>query len=84
MKAYRIESAREALLNFGERDGDLLDCYEADITDLIADLLHLAEAEGVDPESVLRMAKMHWEGERVDDYQKACLKHGSLPPNMGA
>ena len=84
MKAYRIESAREALLNFGERDGDLLDCYETDIIDLIADLLHLAEAEGVDPESVLRMAKMHWEAERVDDYQKACLKHGSLPPNMGA
>ena len=64
MKAYRIESAREALLNFGERDGDLLDCYEADTTDLIADLLHLAEAEGVDPRYVAHMALGHWEAER--------------------
>ena len=78
MKAYRIESAREALLNFGERDGDLLDCYEADITDLIADLLHLAEAEGVDPESVLRMAKMHWEAERVAEARLSAAQYGGL------
>ena len=64
MKAYCIEAARKALLNFVEWDGGPLYTYETDIIDLITDLLHLAEAEGADPRFVARAALGHWEAER--------------------
>lgn len=34
------------------------------ITDLISDLLHLCDREGLDAEEIVDNAKMHWEAER--------------------
>ena len=37
---------------------------EANIIDLITNLLHLAHQEGLDPQAILRMAETHFEEER--------------------
>ena len=34
------------------------------IVDVIADLLHLAEAEGLGVDDILRLARFHWSAER--------------------
>ena len=39
-------------------------CYEDSIRDLMADLLHLCDREGIDTEAVLASAKFNWECER--------------------
>lgn len=44
-----------------------MDCRIIDdstIVDLIADLLHFCDSKKIDGESVLRIAKSHWEAER--------------------
>ncbi len=61
--ADRAEHAECALEAFNSARDDS-DDYEADITDLIADLGHLCDKQDVDFESVLRMAKENWEAER--------------------
>lgn len=33
-------------------------------TDLVSDILHLLEREGVEPERVMRVAEDHWRAER--------------------
>jgi hypothetical protein len=37
------------------------------ITDLIADLLHLARQRGEDPDAILRRAEMHFVAEEMED-----------------
>ena len=39
-------------------------CYEDSIRDLMADLLHLCDREGVDGHKLLRTVKQDWEYER--------------------
>lgn len=43
-----------------------LDCMDigSAIADAIADLLHLADREGVDGHRLLTMAEIHWQSER--------------------
>nr|MBI3613943.1 hypothetical protein [Nitrospirota bacterium] len=39
---------------------------DEDIIDLVADLLHLADREGIDVDRLLGCARMHWDAERKD------------------
>lgn len=59
----RADRARRALNAYLETKGES-DTDEADITDLIADLLHLAAAEEIDTEPILRVAEINFESER--------------------
>jgi membrane-bound ClpP family serine protease len=58
----RIGHAGNALAAYLESKGEDRD-GDASIVDLVADLLHMAKAEGHDPEAVLRMATSHVEAE---------------------
>src|SRR6267142_4038073 len=44
---------------------------EEDITDLIADLYHLAQAENIDAERVAQLAMIHFKGELTDKFANA-------------
>ena len=55
----RIEIALSALEGTPEYDKS-----EDNIVDLIADLLHLAHAQGFDTEAITRMATNHFEAEK--------------------
>jgi hypothetical protein len=57
--ADRIRDGRNALTVFGQLDG-------RDIRDLIADLLHVARADGLDPRAEMDSAWSHFEAE-VDE-----------------
>lgn len=62
----RAERARVALEQYVISRGEVFENSSSEITDLIADLLHLAEHtdEGDDPvESTLFLARMHYEAE---------------------
>jgi hypothetical protein len=50
---------------FDTIDGDNL---ETGIYDLLADLLHLAKDNGIDPDEMIRMGKMHFEAEIDDEH----------------
>ncbi len=52
----RIADARKALIAHGQLDG-------CDIRDLIADLLHLAHSEGLDPDEEIQSARSHFHTE---------------------
>lgn len=58
---YRVELA-ERTMRYSPYDKD--DCTECAIVDLISDMLHLAQSEGLDPAEVLRMANTHYEEEK--------------------
>jgi hypothetical protein len=56
------ESARVALLAYLSRQGSTGQ-REFEIVDLVADLLHLARDEGIDPETVTARAELHYRAE---------------------
>jgi len=56
----RAEKARYALYPYFEADPDEL----ANLTDLLADLMHYSKLAGVDFESAMRIAEMHFEEEK--------------------
>ena len=64
LKQHRIKDARHTLLHHGERTGELLFGYDVDVPELIADLLHLAEAEGLDAQKILMQANQWFEHEK--------------------
>ena len=47
----------------GGKLGELVDTLEADLIDLITDLLHLAHRRDEDAHLILRMAEMHFKDE---------------------
>ena len=66
----RAERARNALHAYIEARGEAFENSSSEITDLIADLLHLAADldEGVDPiDSTIRLARMHFDAERAEE-----------------
>jgi hypothetical protein len=66
----RADRARTALQAYIEARGETFENSSSEITDLIADLLHLAADldEGFDPiESTIHLARMHFEAERAEE-----------------
>lgn len=61
----RAEWARAALSAYNDAKGEDLDAIDTDVTDLMADLLHLVDEEGGNTESVLRMVHVHYAEERT-------------------
>jgi hypothetical protein len=62
----RARRAYEALRQYVEASGEAFEENSSEISDLIADLLHLAARwdQGDDPvDSTLRLARMHFEAE---------------------
>jgi hypothetical protein len=47
----------------------MFDCLESVVIDLIADLLHLANMEGLDVNSICKMAVIHVSAETNSGYQ---------------
>lgn len=60
----RAEWAEEALAVFREDKYPERDDHEAPIMDLISDLLHLADREGLDGEALLEAGRGMWQDER--------------------
>ena len=60
----RAQIAEQALDN--TRDGEMGEELECEIIDLITNLLHLADAKGLDTDVVANMARMHFEEEKND------------------
>ncbi|MDA8140775.1 MAG: hypothetical protein M0036_19175 [Desulfobacteraceae bacterium] len=60
----RIERAMTAMssANYGENDS-----LDAGMCDLIADLLHFCAQEGLDFDSILNTARMHFEAESEEE-----------------
>ena len=46
--------------------GSTMTGMDEDIIDLVADLLHLADGEGLDVDRILRCARMHRDAERTE------------------
>lgn len=61
-RAYRAE---DCLALYRQRRG-FTDCTGSEICDLIADLLHLAEREGLDVDAIHRIARQHWAEEQAE------------------
>ena len=64
----RIRDAALALHTYKDALGHEYDdeeTEESSITDLMADLLHLADAEGLDHESIHRMSELHFRAEQT-------------------
>jgi len=60
----RVDLARDACEDFAESTGQSVeDELHNIITDLMADLLHLANRNGLCADSLLRRANMHYEAE---------------------
>ena len=62
--AVAVEAFRDVCV------GDPLDSPDGmkdAIGDLIADLLHLARAEGIDPQAMLHNGRMHFEAEEEEE-----------------
>jgi hypothetical protein len=65
----RARRAYEALRQYVEDSGEAFEESSSEISDLIADLLHLAARwdQGDDPiDSTLRLARMHFDAERSE------------------
>lgn len=60
----RANSAQEALNSYDAARVKMFGETETLVTDLIADLLHYCDREGIDTEPVLRMAQEHHQEER--------------------
>jgi hypothetical protein len=74
----RAQWAREALIAFtartwGGRHPDTMDRgdLECAVYDLIADLLHYADRQGFETDSVLASAVLHFEAEQREEAQNA-------------
>lgn len=61
---HRIEMARRAVLAHDTELDGFEDLYDEPVIDLLTDLMHLCEDEGIDWESAFRMAEMHYEEEK--------------------
>ncbi len=73
----RVRQARCALKAYGHnRHPVRTDFYETEeaITDLIADLYHLAQSENIDVEAVARQALEHFKAELIADTNPDSLK----------
>jgi hypothetical protein len=66
--ADRVEDARNALVGYAQGDGE-------DVRDLIADLMHLCDADGLDPETEIQSARSHYYTE------KGCYSSEGRDPN---
>lgn len=58
---YRVELAQRTM-SYSPYEKD--DCVECAMADLISDMLHLAQFEGLDPAAILKMAEVHYEEEK--------------------
>ena len=58
-RAWKAATRYQQAAN-GDSDGDIAD---ETITDLLTDLMHFCDEQGIDFESCLRMANMHYEAE---------------------
>jgi hypothetical protein len=56
----RTQIAETILIEYCRVKGEPLDCQEAGITDLITDLMYLAQANDLDGFALSRMAQMHF------------------------
>ena len=66
----RADYGREACETFCESAGmDMENDMPSVVVDLIANLLHLADQEGMCAESVLRTATMHFEAETGEEIE---------------
>lgn len=63
----RIERARRAVNAWTEGQDFFTEETEEVVTDIVTDLLHLAAERGVDQDTVLRVAQMHFEEESEKD-----------------
>jgi len=61
----RIELAETVLKDYCRLKGEPLDSYETGITDLITDLMHLAQKEDLDGIVLSGMAMLHFEAEKL-------------------
>lgn len=59
----RAEWARVGVMAFADETGIGNEDMHTQIGDLLADLMHLADLEGLDWETVVRRATMHYEDE---------------------
>lgn len=80
----RAERARTALRQYVEARGEVFEDSSSEITDLIADLLHLTVRidQGDDPvESTLRLARLHFdaEHENPEETGRADTASGFIP-----
>ena len=66
----RADDAYRTMLVWRQRTGRA-ECWEEDIRDLIADLLHLSVQYGLDPEHECQMALTHFAAE-VNGYPEGC------------
>jgi hypothetical protein len=55
---------------------------EETITDIIANLLHLAEREGLVPDSIIALARLHYEVER-EEAGEACMDRAERERRLG-
>lgn len=56
----RTQLAEAVLAEYCRLKGEPLESYETGITDLMADLMHLARKEGLDGFELSKMAQMHF------------------------
>jgi NTP pyrophosphatase (non-canonical NTP hydrolase) len=61
----RIELAEAILKEYCRLKGEPLDSFETGITDLITDLMHLANKEDLDGIVISGMAMLHFEAEKL-------------------
>lgn len=88
LHAERLKSARVALHAFHELPGHRPDGAESDLTDLVTNLLHLANWYGVDPYQLTQKAFTHFAVEHTEREEAArthgrSVKGGMLPVTTG-
>lgn len=71
----RAEAARQALASVPKYDP----FDTASITDLVADLLHLARQEGVEPDYIIHTAQMNYQAEIEEEYEEAVNDRKEYP-----
>jgi hypothetical protein len=62
--ADRAETAHVSVEAANATRGEMTKLCEDSITDLMADLMHLADREGMNPEELTSFATMNWRAER--------------------
>lgn len=60
----RAERAELAVLAASKHRGDMENLDEESITDLLADMLHLCDREGIPAEQLIDFALLNWRAER--------------------
>ncbi|PKV88182.1 hypothetical protein [Streptomyces sp. TLI_146] len=68
MKKEAAQAAVEAYVSeFPDSDAEYADPIEAQISDLLADLLHLAAAASLEPDVLVERALMHFYAEQAEE-----------------